>query len=151
MGVATDIFNGVRDVLLASGLGITFNDAGTYAANETGILAKTMPATPDRVVVISVVPLEDELAVPSGRVMVQLRYRGVPNRPLDVDDLGDSVKPFLHGLTNVTFGTVKVQQMVRQLSVPMGQDELKRWERADQFYLDVEYPGSTLVPETGTY
>lgn len=151
MGAATDIFNGVKDMLMGAGLGLSFTSTGVYMAGQTGIVAKSVPAAPDRVVTITVVPLDDELAVPSGRVMVQLRYRGLPNAPLDVDDLGDSIRPVLHGAKNLTFGTIAVQQMIREQSVPMGQDEAKRWERADQYYLDVEYPPTPLVPAGGTY
>jgi len=82
---------------------------------------------------------------------VQVRTRGNPNDPLDVDDLGDSIFELLHGRTDLTFGPVHIIQMNRRQSVPMGMDASKRWERADQFYLDVDYPATANRPVGGTY
>jgi hypothetical protein len=151
MGAATDIANGFAAIISGAGVGVTFNTSGVYQPTDTGIVMKSVPALPNRIVVLTVVPLTDELAAPSGQVMVQVRLRGLPNAPLDVDDLGDAIKPFLHGLKNVTMGSVFVAQCNRQQSVPLGQDSATRWERADQYYLDVEYPPTPLVPAGGTY
>jgi hypothetical protein len=150
MGAATDIATGFAQIIAASGAAV-FNPSGVYQATDTAVIFKIVPPTPNRLVTISVVPLTDDLAAPQGQVMVQLRYRGNPNAPLDVDDLGDQIKPLFHGLKNTVMGSVTVVQCDRRQSVPLGQDEAKRWERADQFYLDVEYPPSALVPNGGTY
>lgn len=150
MGVADDISRGFAQMVEDSGLAV-FNEAGAYGPTDTGVVMKAVPAAPDRLVTITVVPLSDDIAAPQGQVMVQLRYRGLPNNPLDVDNLADAVKPLFHGLTNTVMGAHTVVQCDRRQSVPLGQDELKRWSRADQFYLDVEYPPTPLVPDGGTY
>jgi hypothetical protein len=152
MGAATDIATGFAQIIAASGAAV-FNPSGAYptTTTDTCVVFKTVPPTPNRLVTITVVPLVDDLAAPQGQVMVQLRYRGNPNLPLDVDDLGDQIKPLFHGLKDTVMGSVTVVQCDRRQSVPLGQDEAKRWERADQFYLDVEYPPSLLVPDGGTY
>lgn len=148
MGAATDISNGIKDVLLAAPLGLTFS-TGSPGVNP--IIMKSVPATPDRVVVISVIPVSDDLSAPSGQVFAQIRCRGALNNALDADDLADSIKPYLHGLKGLTWGSVQLVQMFRNNAVPLGQDSSKRWERADMYTLDVEYPASPLVPDGGTY
>lgn len=150
MGVAEDISVGFAQIIDAADIAV-FNAGGIYADSDTGVVFKAVPAKPDRLVTVTVVPLTDEIAAPQGQVMVQLRYRGLPGEPLDVDALADNIKPLFHGLTNTVMGAHTVVQCDRRQSVPLGQDDLKRWSRADQFYLDVEYPPSPLVPDGGTY
>jgi hypothetical protein len=142
---ATDIANGFAQILVNASIGV-FNPSGAYQPADTAIVMKNVPVSPDRLVTVTVVPLTDDVAVTQGQVMVQLRFRGVPNVPLDVDDLGDSVSPLFHGLRSTQMGSVYVVQCLRQQSVPLGQDAAKRWERADQFYLDVEYPPNPHIP-----
>jgi hypothetical protein len=150
MGAADDISRGFARIITNAGLA-QFDESGDYALTDTGILMKAVPPKPDRIITITVVPLSDDIAAPQGQVMVQLRYRGLPGEPLDVDNLADAVKPLFHGLSNTIMGDHTLVQCDRRQSVPLGQDAAKRWERADQFYLDVEYPPSPLVPEGGTY
>lgn len=151
MGAATDISVGIASLIAGAGLGVTYSTTTPYTATQTGVVMKSVPATPDRVVVISVIPMTDELAAPSGQVMVQIRTRGIPDNALDVDELADSIKPVLHGLKGLTWGTVQLVQMVRNNAVTLGQDQSKRWERVDDYTLDVEYPATVLVPNGGTY
>lgn len=151
MGAATDISVGIATVLAGAGIGVTYNPSGVYSAGQLGVYMKDVPAAPDRVVVLSVIPMSDELAAPSGQVLVQVRTRGLPGNALDVDDLADTIKPFLHGLKGLTWGSVQLVQMVRNNAITLGQDTAKRWERADDYTLDVEYPGTVLVPNGGTY
>lgn len=150
MGAAEDISVGFAQIIANAGYAV-FDPAADYQDTDTGILFKAVPAKPDRLVTITVVPLSDDLAAPQGQLMVQLRYRGNQGDPLDVDDLADQIKPLFHGLTNTVMGAHTVVQCDRRQSVPLGQDDFKRWSRADQFYLDVEYPPTPLVPYGGTY
>lgn len=150
MGAAEDISVGFTQIITAAGFAV-FNQSAIYADSDTAVVFKAVPAKPDRLVTITVVPLTDDLAAPQGQLMVQLRYRGIAGNPLDVDTLADAIKTLFHGLTKTVMGAHTVVQCDRRQSVPLGQDDLKRWSRADQFYLDVEYPPSPLVPTGGTY
>jgi hypothetical protein len=150
MGTATDLSNGIATMISNAGIAV-YNTSSVYADSATGIVFKDMPAKPDRCVVITVVPLTDQISMPLGQVMVQVRTRGNPGAPLDVDDLGDSIFAVLHGTTALTFNSVYVNQMNRHLSVPMGMDSLKRWERADQYYLDLSYPPTSNRPAGGSW
>lgn len=147
---ARTLADGLANMIAADGLA-AYNLTGIYASSDTGIFMKVIPASPDRAVVITVVPQGDNVTMPLGQVMVQIRTRGLPNDPLDTDDLADSIFALLHGQTNLPMGALTIVQMNRKTSVPMGMDASKRWERVDQFYLDVDYPPTINRPTGGSW
>lgn len=149
-GTASDLANGIATMIDAAGLA-TYRPTGVYQAAETGIFHKVLPDKPDRCVVLTAIPMTDSITEPLGLVMLQVRTRGLPNQPLDVDDLADPIFTLLHGQTNLTFGSVHVIQMYRTTSISNGQDDSKRWERIDQFYLDLDYPPTPIRPEGGSW
>lgn len=149
MSVTTDLLEGIAGMIVAGVAGTTYNPSA--ATVNGGILLKFMPASPDRVITLTAVFQGDDITMPLGQVMVQVRGRGLPNRPTDVDDLLDSIFTVLHGTTNLTFGSVTVIQMNRKVSVPMGMDDSKRFERVDQFYLDLDFPASANRPAQGSW
>ncbi|MGH3704203.1 MAG: phage tail terminator protein [Agromyces sp.] len=152
MSNTTALATGLAAHIAAAGIGIAWNPAGTYPAGQTGIFMKLMPQSPDRVVTINVVWGNDDITLPLSAPMVQIRGRGLPNRPLDVDDLLDPVADLLHGSTGLVFGGLRVVQMNRRVVVPMGMDDTsKRWERVDQYYLDVDVPPTSNRPEGGSW
>jgi len=149
MFVTTDLLEGIAGMIVAGVPGTSYNPAAPTV--NGGILLKLMPASPDRVITLTAVFQGDDITMPLGQVMVQARGRGLPNRPTDVDDLLDSIFPVLHGTTNLAFGSVTIVQMNRKVSVPMGMDDLKRWERVDQYYLDLDFPPTANRPEQGSW
>ncbi|MCU1408464.1 MAG: hypothetical protein JWM23_544 [Microbacteriaceae bacterium] len=151
MSVTSDLLNGLAQMIAGADLGVSFTPSGVYTSGQTGVFMKIMPAAPDRVVTLAAVPQGDDISMPLGQVMVQIRGRGLPNRPVDVDDLLDGIFGVLHGATNLVFGSVTVIQMNRRVSVPNGMDDLKRWERIDQYYLDVDFPPTPNRPEQGSW
>lgn len=152
MSNTTTLATGLAALIAGAGLGITWNPAGTYTAGQTGILMKVMPPAPDRVVTITVVWAGDDITMPSSQPMVQIRGRGLPNQPLDVDELLDPIADLLHGATGLVFGGITVVQMNRRVIAPLGMDDAsKRWERADQYYLDVDVPPTANRPAGGSW
>lgn len=149
MGVTTDLLEGIAGMIVAGVPGTSYNPSAPTVNN--GILLKRMPPSPDRVIVLTAVYQGDDITMPLGQVMVQVRGRGLPNRPTDVDDLLEDIFPVLHGVTKRTFGTVTIIQMNRKVSVPMGTDANMRDERIDQYYLDVDFPPTTNRPEQGSW
>lgn len=139
MAAARDLLTGIAHMIADTGIGI-FNPSGVYASTDTGIIFKNMPAKPDRAITLTAVPLTDGVAVPMGKMLVQVRTRGLPNNPLDVDDLGDAIFDLLQNVTDVTMGSTHIIQCLRNSSVPMGVDPSLRWERVDHFYIDMDYP-----------
>jgi hypothetical protein len=149
MGATRDLLNGLAGMIAAAGFGV-FNPNGVYASTDTGIIMLIMPGSPDRVIVLNAVSQGDNITIPLGQVMVQVRVRGLPNNPLDALDLSDSIFAILHGTKDLTFGSVHVIQMNRKVNVPMGQDDVKRSEMVDQYYLDVDAPPTALRPAGGS-
>jgi hypothetical protein len=150
MGATRDLLNGLAGMITAAGIGV-LNTNGVYAANDTGLIMLVMPASPDRVIVLNAVSQGDDITMPLGQVMVQVRVRGLPNNPLDALDLSDSIFAILHGTKDLTFGSVHVIQMNRRVNVPMGQDAAKRSEFVDQYYLDVDAPATANRPVGGSW
>lgn len=142
---------GLAEHLAGAGIGLSWNQSGTYPAGETGIFMKIMPQSPDRVVTLNVVWGNDDITMPRSAPMVQVRARGLPNRPLDVDDLLDPVFDVLHGATGLVLGNLTVIQINRRVVAPMGMDDSKRWERVDQYYADVDVPPTDNRPEAGSW
>jgi hypothetical protein len=53
----------------------------------------------------------------------------------------------LHNLTDRTFGSVHVVQMLRTSAIPLGMDDQsRRWMRSDNYSVDVDLPGTALRP-----
>lgn len=144
-----DIFTGLATLIAGAGIGVYRPDGSAYAAGETAIVFAESPPSPDRVIMMQVVPMTDETVLPSGVWMVQFYFRGVPGNRLDVHDLGDSVFDLLQGATGLTLGSVTVDQCQRQGSVPNGQDPSKRWTRIDRYMLDLNTAPTLNRPAGG--
>lgn len=153
MTVTSDVLTGIAQLIAGAGLA-TWNPNGVYTTSQTGILMKIMAdgdTVPDRLLVLNLVPLTDEISNPLGRSMLQIAGRGARNNPLDVDALMDPVFDLLHGRTGDVFGSTTVVQMFRYSSVPMGEDSLIRSERADKYYLDIAAAPTALRPAGGSW
>lgn len=151
MAATKELLTGIAELLAGAGLGLSWNPAGVYAAGQTGIFMMVMPATPNRVVTLALVSNSDDVTMPLGQKMLQVRGRGLPNDPLDVGELLDPIFDVLHNRPTFTIGGQTVIQMNRQVSAPMGQDDARRFERADQYYLDVDAAPTANRPVGGSW
>jgi hypothetical protein len=147
--VQNDILDGAASLIAAASLA-TYSKTGTYTDGQTGIFFKIVAPLPDRIVTLTAYLVTDDPSLPMSRYGLQVRCRGLQD-PRDVDELGDSIATILNGLTNVMFGGVHVIQCLRQSSITLGQDDSKRWDRADGYFLDVDTPPTLLRPVGGTY
>jgi hypothetical protein len=120
-----------------------------YAAGETGVTFKAAPQNIDRCVMLMCVALNDGVAIPLSRWMVQAYIRGLPNDPMDCEDLGDAVWDLWQGATNLFMGSTHIIQLNRQGSVGNGQDPLKRWTRIDRYVIDLDTAGTPNRPVNG--
>lgn len=151
MASTTELLDGFATTIAAAGLA-SWNPTGVYTSGQTGIFRKILPADPDRAIALTLVNTDDDVTMPLGQKMLQVKGRGVPNNPTDVDDLLDSIFDILHGATGLVFGGQTVIQCLRRVSVPMGMDEAShRWERLDQYYLDVDAAPTANRPEQGAW
>lgn len=146
MSADRDILEGAAQLLADSEVGIHRPDDEPYEDGDTAIVFGIMPESPDRCIVLNWVSLTDDPAIPMGSGMIQAALRGNKNDALDISDLSSDVYRVFHGATALVWGSVYVDQILRRSSVPMGQDENQRLERADHYDLDVEYPPTLARP-----
>jgi hypothetical protein len=148
MSVTTDILNGVAQLLNDAAVGVfDANRVWTLTDTQTAITFKDVPAVPDRVLALSPFGANSDNPLTTyGRQQLQLRARGTTD-PRDVDQILDSAFTVLHGATNLTFGSVHVVQILRVSTIPLGMDQQdRRWQRSDNYQLDVDLPTSPLRP-----
>lgn len=138
-GWTTLLLAGLAEHLAADGVGL-WRPTGTYAAGETGIVIAAMPPDPERIVCLTMYPVAAMAATADVTVAVQVRTRAGKD-PRDVDDLADAVWQTLHGAAHLMWGGIPVVQVLHRSGSPMGRDQLDRWERSDNYYVDTIRPG----------
>lgn len=144
-----DLLDGVATLIAAAGIA-AYNPSGTYQPTDLPIYIQAVPPTPDAIVTLTAYGVSDNPTLPESRLGLQVRVRGGSD-PRDVNTLGDNIFQILHGLTNTTFGTVSAEQILRVQSITLGQDETKRWSRADTYYVDLAAPPSINRPSGGSW
>lgn len=153
MTVTRDIFTGLVGMITTAGLAV-FHPTTAYASTDTAIYPKTLPdgtGVPDKAIAINIVPFTDNVTLPAGLTMVQIVGRGARNDPLSVDDILDPIFDILHGATRLTWGQTGVIQILRNSSIPFPEDANHRTERVDKYYLDLDYPPTSLRPDGGSW
>lgn len=138
MSVTADILAGVAAEIESAGIAVR-SDTG-WTTGQTAIVYNLMPATPDRAVALTVYGGTDHPSQPLGTVNLQVRSRGAVESPLDADALDDAVFAVLQGITDRSYGSAHVIQLLRKSSMPLGVDAETRWERSSNYVLDVDYP-----------
>lgn len=144
-----DLLDGIAQLIADAGIAV-YNTNGEYQDSDTGILFQAVPPKPDCLVTLTAYGVNDNPTLPASRLGVQVRVRAGSD-PRDANALGDSIFQILHGLTNAPFGTISADQILRVLSVTLGQDEAKRWSRADTYYVDLAAPPAINRPNGGSW
>lgn len=147
-GPTAAIAYGVASMLQSAGVG-TFNPDAEVTDGTVELVFKMMPTSPDRALVIDVIPTQDDALNPMGQYAIRLRGRGAPNDPLDVDSILDAAFQVLHAASYLDFGgIVQVTQILRRPNgvAQQGFDAQSRWLRADQYVADVDYPPTAQRP-----
>ena len=141
-GFETNLRTGIAAALNTAAIGV-WREASAYAAGETAIVFGTFPQDPARAVCLSLYGVGDEPSLSDSTIGLQVRTRWDGQDPRLVDDLAALVLDYLHGKTDWTLSTgVHVVQCLRKSWVPLGQDTNGRWERSDNYYLDVWQPSA---------
>lgn len=139
MSVESDILVGIAGLLDAAGVGV-YSPTGGYQSTDTAIVFGELPTSPNRVVALTLYTSSDEIKQNLSEFRVQLMFRGGVNNSLDVGDLASSCFTALQGTESVEFGAVHVIQIYRTSFVPQGLDSNKRYERADNYVVQVNTP-----------
>jgi hypothetical protein len=139
-GWTSKLLTGCAEHLAAAGIG-TWRTSGIYAPEETGIVIRAVPQSPDRVITLAAYPLGTALqGMADHQAAIQIRVRGVPDDPRDCDDLADAIHDALDSATGLRWGGIPVVQIWRQSYTSLGQDTNRRWERSENYYLDTMRP-----------
>lgn len=139
-GWTSRLLTGLAELLATGGAG-TWRASGAYTAAETAIVIRAIPQDPDRIITLAAYPIGSDLpGMADHTVGVQVRCRGVPDDPRDVEDLADTVFELLDSYGRGTVGTIPVVDIVRRSYTSLGQDVNRRWETSSNYYVEAMRP-----------
>lgn len=143
VGWTTNLVEGMAALLAAAGAG-TWSPGGTYTDGQTGITVGVIPQAPDRIICLSPYPVDDPPGLLDVTVAVQVRVRGTTD-PRVVQDIADAVYDALHGAQPGQLGGVLVAQVFRQSASSLGVDQVGRWERSENYYVQATRPSHNAI------
>lgn len=145
MSFTADILTGLAQYLEDGGVG-TYLVTGAYpAGTDTPIFLGDMPAIPDRLIVLTAYPVDDDPALSDSVIAVQARTRGASGSAQSVDDLDDAVFARLHGARGIAAGDVHIVQVLRRSGAPMGVDGNRRHGRTSNYYVTAHRPSTHRI------
>ncbi|MER7070968.1 minor capsid protein [Terrabacter sp. NPDC000476] len=139
-----DLLEGLAQQLHDDGVA-TYRPDEPYLDEDTAITFGTMPDSPDRCVTLTAYPLSDAPREAKSLLGVQVRSRA--GSYLEANELNVAIFQSLHGLTGRQYDTCHLVQLLRNSSVPMGEDDSQRWEHSANFHADINPPTTALRPE----
>lgn len=140
MSFTTDLLAGMAQDIAAAGIGTYRSDGSVYLLDETGVVFKNLPESPDRCIVLTAYGSTDEAKSNLNSINVQIWMRGLPRQPLDVDHLGDDIFNLFQGVESRWYGTAFAVQILRKSTIQLGTDANQRWERSDNYVVDTNVP-----------
>lgn len=142
MTLANDLMSGVAELLAAAGVG-TWTPTGAYGpAVDRPIFIRDMPANPDRLIVVSHYLIPQRGWTTDVVEGIQVRNRGPKGDSRPADDDADAIRAVLDGREHVTVGGRHVSLIEWRSGAPMGRDDNRRWETAQNFYLFTTRPSA---------
>jgi hypothetical protein len=140
-GFQTNLSTGIAQLLAAAGVGTYRSDGSSYLASEKAIVIKLVPESPDAIFALSTYPVSDDPSLSDSVIGLQVTTRAGGQDPRAVDDYADAAFDQLHGLHDATLATgVHVVECLHRSGSSLGQDDLKRWGRVDNYYVTVWRP-----------
>lgn len=140
MGFQKDLVVGFAQLLAAKGVG-TWKANGAYTSGETGILLRTLPQGPDRVIALATYGVDDDSTLGDDVTGLQIVTRWEGGDPRPNDDLADLVFDQLQNLPRTTLATgVVVSRCYRRSMTSLGQDSNVRWRTVQNFYVTAHRP-----------
>lgn len=138
-----DFTEGWAQLLAANIAGLAWDPAQSYPAGVTGIFIASMPATPDRCVVLTPYPISADPTLQDSTIGLQIRSRSTGPDVRDVWRLDDAVNNYLLGLFPITLPTgVRVASLRFVSGTSLGQEPAgaRRWEWSTNFAATVWRP-----------
>ena len=134
-----DLMAGLAQFLEDQGVG-SFNSTGAaYASNAPSIYFDVVPASPDRVIVLTPYGASDDPSLSETEVAVQVRVRGTKD-PRTAYELDDKAFEAFQNVPRTVMGGVTVVGLWRTSSAYMGVDANGRHERTSNYAVRVHRP-----------
>lgn len=108
-----------------------YPDPATFA-----VIAGGLKPTPDAGAALNLTLVGDDARQSLRRYALQVRTRGGADQR-DVTGYGEAIADLLHGRRDTPAGDAVIAHIWRISSIGLGQDTSKRWERSDNYVLDV--------------
>lgn len=140
-GYQTNLATGFAQLLAAAQIG-TWDPTGVYASTDTAILLKVLPTTPDNAIALTVYPVTDDPTLSDTVTGLQVMTRAAGQDPRSVDDLADAVFDQIQGLQVDLATGIRVVIVEHHGGSSMGQDDLRRWSRVDNYYVTTWRPST---------
>lgn len=111
---------------------------------DVAVQAKALDAGSDYGVAISLSLYSDNARQGQRQYGVQFRTRGGTDAR-EVDDMAEAVHQALHGRSRIAAGTSVIAHCWRISSVSLGRDDSRRWQRSDNYLMDVSTLGTEWI------
>ena len=125
--------------LLGSIPGWAWRTVGPYLPSEVGVYYGAIPDSPDMAVGVRVYEADDDNLRFTRARRVQVRFRGAPDNPAGADDLADTARDALDGLSRVG----GMSGVSRLYMAPLGADTNGRQERTDNYLVILDNKEAT--------
>lgn len=146
MSFDTDLVKGLGQLLHAEAVG-TWSASTALAEGVTGVVAGAMPQQPSKLIALTLYPVADDPALSDSTIGCQFMFRGDGNTTT-VADMAEAVFNVLHGLTHMVVGSpgsqVHINQMYRKSFADLGPDQNGRYERSENYWIEVNRPHPRL-------
>lgn len=137
-GWTSRLLTGCAEHLADAGIA-TWRTSGAYQSDEVGIVLRSIPQTPDRVVTLAAYPVASAPGMADVTQGIQIRVRGTRD-PRVADDLADAIFDALDSAQGLRWRDVPVVQVYRQSYTSLGQDSAGRWELSSNYYVEAMRP-----------
>lgn len=139
MSVEVDLLTGVALLLDATAVGVWSPDTPT-AAGDIAITVVNLPQEPELVICLTDYPVANDPGITESVIGLQVRCRGNTD-PRTSMNMRAAVFDQLHGYRGQLgsgANTVEVSQIFWQSSAPLGPDGSNRFERVDNYYVQLD-------------
>lgn len=134
MSQTAQLLVGLAELLDTAGAG-TYDEDDPVAEGQTAIVLIRLPESPTKIISLRSYDTADDPKLSERELQIQVRTRGGKS-PLEALDLAELVYAAFHGINGVFVNAttpVHIVQMWRSSETDMGPDSLGRFERSENY------------------
>ncbi|MBK9156791.1 MAG: hypothetical protein IPM11_01445 [Micropruina sp.] len=131
-----DLLKGLAQLLATAGLG-HYSATTAYPPDAVGIFLTDAPETHPEAITLASYGVSDDVD-PDSTIGVQVRFRSASATACS--DRASALFATLHARWSLTVNGVRIEQVLRRNSAPLGANNQGLFERVDSYYVDVHYP-----------